>query len=136
MSKSISGSCLCGNVKCTVLGPFQRFYQCYCDRCQKRTGSAFASLIFTTPDKIAWHSGKELTKRYDHPEAERFSTCFCSECGSPVPYISRNKSFLIIPAGFIEDDPEIKPSANIFWSERSCWYDEGQSAKKYEGDFD
>ena len=114
MSKGISGSCLCGKVKCTVQGPFQRFYQCYCSRCQKRTGSAFASLMFTTPDKIEWHSGKELTKRYDLPDAERFSTCFCSECGSPVPYISRSKSFLIVPAGFSEGDPEVKPSANIF----------------------
>ena len=121
MSKSISGSCLCGKIKCEVHGPFQRFYQCYCDRCQKRTGSAFASMIFADPDKIEWLSGKELATRYDLPEAEKFSTCFCSKCGSPVPYISRNRSFLIIPAGFIEGDPEIRPSANIFWNERSCW---------------
>ena len=135
MCKKISGSCLCGKVRGTIQGPFQKFYQCYCDRCQKLTGSAFSSLIFTTPEKIEWHSGKDLTKRFDLPEAEKFSTCFCSECGSPVPYISRNESFLIIPAGFIEDDPEIRPSGNIFWSERSCWYEEGQTAEKYEGYF-
>jgi hypothetical protein len=131
MSNHISGSCLCGAVKSTVTGPFSRFYQCYCDRCQKKTGSAFASLIFTSPDKIEWHQGQELTKRYDLPHAERFSNCFCTECGSQVPYISRDGQFLIIPAGYLEGDPHIRPGANIFWDEKPCWFEEGQNQDKF-----
>jgi hypothetical protein len=132
MKKKISGSCLCGKVTSTVNGPFMKFYQCYCDRCQKKTGSAFASLMFTTPDKIEWHSGIDLIKRYDLPEAERFSNCFCTDCGSQVPYISRDGAFLIVPAGYISGDPEIRPSANIFWEERPCWFDEGKVADTFD----
>lgn len=132
MNKKISGSCLCGKVSSTVEGPFHKFYQCYCDRCQKKTGSAFASLMFTTPDKIEWQSGKELIKRFDLPEAERFSNCFCTDCGSQVPYVSRDGAFLIVPAGYVSDDPEIRPSANIFWADRPCWFDEGKSADTFE----
>ncbi len=131
MDSEIDGSCLCGKVSSTVKGPFKRFYQCYCDRCQKKTGSAFASLMFTTPDKITWHTGKELIKRYDLPEAERFSNCFCTNCGSQVPYPSRDGSLLIVPAGYVSGDPEIRPSANIFWEERPCWFDEGQSTDTF-----
>ncbi|ORU90765.1 MAG: aldehyde-activating protein [Cycloclasticus sp. symbiont of Poecilosclerida sp. M] len=127
----INGSCLCGKVSSLITGPFERFYQCYCDRCQKKTGSAFASLIFTSPDKIEWLSGQKLIKRFDLPNAERFSNCFCTECGSQVPYISRNGEFLMIPAGYLSDNPEIRPAANIFWDERPCWFDEGQTAKTY-----
>ena len=133
MENKISGSCLCGEVKATVEGPFKRFYQCYCDRCQKKTGSAFASLMFTDTDKIEWQSGQELIKRFNLPQAERFSNCFCTNCGSQVPYISRDGAFLIVPAGFTEGDPEIRPQANIFWQERPCWFDEGKSANTYEG---
>jgi len=132
MDKKISGSCLCGKVSSIVKGPFEKFYQCYCDRCQKKSGSAFASLLFTTPDKIEWLSGKSLIKRFDLPEAIRFSNCFCTDCGSQVPYISRDGAFLVVPAGYISDDPEIRPSANIFWDERPCWFDEGKSAKTFE----
>lgn len=132
MKKNISGSCLCGQVKSTVTGPFSRFYQCYCDRCQKKTGSAFASLIFTTPDRIKWQAGEELVKRYDLPEAERFSNCFCTDCGSQVPYTSRDGAFLIIPAGYLEGDPEIRPAANIFWGEKPCWFEEGEAADKFD----
>lgn len=131
MGNKINGSCLCGKVTSTVTGPFQRFYQCYCDRCQKKTGSAFASLIFTSPDQITWHSGTELIKRFDLPNAERFSNCFCTECGSQVPYLSRDGAFLVIPAGYLEGDPKIRPSANIFWDERPCWFEEGQTAETF-----
>ena len=131
MEKNIKGSCLCGQVTCTVKGPFQAFYQCYCDRCQKKTGSAFASLIFTSPESITWHTGVELIKRFDLPNAIRFSNSFCSECGSQVPYLSRDGSKLAIPAGYLSEDPGISPSANIFWEERSCWYDKGQAAQQF-----
>ena len=132
MEHQVDGSCLCGKVKSTVTGPFQRFYQCYCDRCQRKTGSAFASLIFTTPESIQWHSGKELIKRFDLPNAVRFSNCFCTECGSQVPYLSRDGAFLVIPAGYLAGgDPQITPQANIFWDERPCWFDEGRKADTF-----
>lgn len=132
MTNTISGSCLCGQVVSKVKGPFKRFYQCHCDRCQKKTGSAFASLIFTDPDKVEWVSGQELIKRYDLPDAIRFSNSFCSNCGSQVPYLSRDGSTLAIPAGYLNEDPKIRPSANIFFQERACWLDEGQAANKYD----
>jgi len=132
MDKKISGSCLCGKVSSIIKGPFEKFYQCYCDRCQKKSGSAFASLLFTTPDKIEWLSGEILIKRFDLPEAIRFSNCFCTDCGSQVPYISRDGAFLVVPAGYISGDPEIRPTANIFWDERPCWFDEGKSAETFE----
>ena len=128
----INGSCLCGKVASTIKGPFNKFYQCYCDRCQKKTGSAFAALMFTAPDKIKWLSGQDLIKRFDLPNAERFSNCFCTQCGSQVPYLSRDGAFLAVPAGYVSGDPEIRPSANIFWNERPCWFDEGKSANTFE----
>jgi len=132
MSNKISGSCLCGKVSSTVVGSFDKFYQCYCDRCQKKTGSAFASLMFTTPDKIEWHSGQDLIKRFDLPEAVRFSNAFCTSCGSQVPYTSRDGTMLVVPAGYVSGDPKIRPSANIFWEERPCWFNDGQSANTFD----
>ncbi len=131
MDKKISGSCLCGQVSSTVTGSFQKFYQCFCDRCQKKTGSAFASLMFTNPGNIEWHSGKSAIKTFDLPEAQRFRNSFCSNCGSQVPYVSRDGAFLIVPAGYVSGDPDIVPSANIFWEERPCWFDAGKSAETF-----
>lgn len=132
MEKKIKGSCLCGKVTTIVHGPFERFYQCHCDRCQKKTGSAFASLLFTSPQNIEWLSGKELTKRFDLPNATRFSNNFCTECGSQVPYLSRDGSMLVVPAGYLDESPDEAPQANIFWEEKCWWYDSGLDATKFE----
>ena len=128
MSEEIHGSCLCGTVKYAVKGPFDVFYFCHCTRCRKSTGSAHASNIFTSADNIRWISGEDNIKRFDLTTAEFFSKCFCGECGSLVPYLSRRGPIIIIPAGSLDGDPPIRPKNNIYWESRAEWYDEGKGA--------
>ena len=132
MSEKIKGSCLCGEVTFQVWGPFKGFRLCHCSRCQKASGSAHVSNIFTDPDNLEVLTGAEQIKRYDHLSAETFAKCFCTNCGSVVPYKNRPGSFLIIPAGSLDDDPGIVPEANIFWPDRACWYDKGVQAEHCE----
>lgn len=133
MSNEVSGSCLCGKVSFKVTGPFKAFYICHCSRCRRATGSAHASNIFGTPDQLEWLSGEEHIKNYKLPEAERFNKNFCTECGSAVPMISQDGTRLLIPAGTLASDPEIRPDAVIFWADRAEWYRDAQSARRFEG---
>ncbi len=123
---------MCGQVSWTVKGPFDAFHLCHCSRCRKDTGSAHAANIFTRPENITWLSGQDLIKRYDLPEARLYSTCFCTHCGSTVPYVSRSGAVLIIPAGSLDDDPGIGPQDNIFWTDRAVWYDQGLESEKFD----
>lgn len=132
MSNEVNGSCLCGKVTFKATGPFNVFRLCHCSRCRRATGSAHASNIFGTPEQIEWLSGEENIKRYMLPEAERFGKCFCTECGSAVPMVSPDGKRLLIPAGTLESDPEIRPDAVIFWADRAEWYDDAQNANRYE----
>ncbi len=132
MGKGIRGSCLCGQVSWTVTGPFDAFHLCHCSRCRKATGSAHAANIFTRPENITWLSGQALIKRFDLPEAERFAKCFCTHCGSTVPYLGRTGQYLVIPAGALDEDPGIAPLDNIFWADRAGWYDDGLKSEKFD----
>lgn len=132
MSDEVNGSCLCGKVTFKVTGPFNAFRLCYCSRCRRSTGSVHASNIFATPEQIQWLSGEENIKRFKLPEADRFTRCFCSECGSPVPVVSPDGARLLIPAGTLESDPEIRPDAAIFWPDRAGWYDDSLNARRYD----
>ena len=38
----ISGSCLCGAIKYTCVGPAVMTAMCHCTNCQKQSGSAFS----------------------------------------------------------------------------------------------
>ena len=128
----IKGSCLCGSVKFECKDTFQQFHLCHCQQCQKTSGSAHASNLFTDVDNISWLAGAEKIKRYDVP-GRTITSAFCSDCGSPVPYVSGSGKALVVPAGSLDTPPSASPQDNIFWSERACWYEQGVNAKKYSG---
>ncbi|HEC11699.1 MAG TPA: GFA family protein [Acidiferrobacteraceae bacterium] len=132
MTQEIKGSCLCGKVQFTVNGPFERFYLCHCGRCRKGTGSAHASNIFTQPENIVWIAGEDLVKRFELPNAIRFTRAFCTHCGGPVPVAPRKGKFLVIPAGTLDEDPPLSPQSNIFWADRASWYEKGLVAQRFE----
>ena len=130
--ESIIGRCLCGEVKFECSNTFKQFYFCHCTQCQKMTGSAHVSNLFTSPDNIKWISGEESIKRYDVP-GRVISSAFCSHCGSPTPYVSLSGNSLIVPAGILNASPNIGPQCNIFWEERASWYDQGVKSKHCDG---
>lgn len=132
MSDSKNGACLCGRVQYRVTGPFDVFHLCHCSQCRRSTGSAHAANIFTSPDRIEWLSGEDQIKRYTPDEPGVISKCFCSHCGSLVPYTSPKSGKLIIPAGSLNEPPGIDPVDNIFWRDRADWYDAGLAAKHCE----
>jgi hypothetical protein len=130
MNNRITGGCLCGLIAFEISGPYHQFYFCHCSRCQKSSGSAHATNIFGRMDSIKWLSGREHVKTFELPEAKYFNKAFCSHCGSPVPHKARSGDFLIIPAGSLNSDPEVRPHYNIFWDNRAVWYDQGCVAEK------
>lgn len=134
MSEPIKGGCLCGKVQYQVSGPFEAFHLCHCSQCRRSTGTAHAANIFTSADRLEWLSGEALIKRYTPAEEDVISKCFCTHCGSLVPYTSLKSGKLIIPAGSLYSDPGIAPDDNIYWRDRAVWYDAGLDARRVEQD--
>ena len=128
--KGVQGACLCGSVRFEVKGKINKFCFCHCLRCRRSTGSAHASNIFMEPKDIKWLTGEEKIKRYDLPEADRFSKQFCSDCGSLVPHVSRDRKRLSIPAGTLEQNIDANPQKNIFWDSKAKWYESGLDAPR------
>jgi hypothetical protein len=118
---SFKGSCLCGSVQYELSGEPMRFYHCHCRRCRKASGTGHASNIMVKPDQFSWLSGEELLRRYKVPEAERFYTQFCSQCGSAMPRLVSELGMIVIPAGSLDHEVDLKPQARIFWDSRSEW---------------
>lgn len=127
----LTGNCLCGAVTFEIEDDFDHFQLCYCAQCQKTTGSAHASNLFTDPKNITWCAGTEHINRFD-VEGRRISNAFCKKCGSRVPFLSLSGKVLALPAGSLNEKPAISPNANIFWPERAGWYDEALLAEHYE----
>ncbi len=128
MSKTeqIEGGCLCGITRYRVTGPWIRFVHCHCSRCRKATGTGHATNLFAGPDNLEWIAGESYVARYDLPTAKSFAVCFCKTCGSPLPHLARNGSVWVIPAGSLDREPSVRPSARIFWPSRASWSCSGE----------
>jgi len=120
------GSCLCGSVQYELTGESKRFYHCHCQRCRKASGTGHASNIMIKPASFNWLSGEALLKRYKVPEAERFYTHFCSQCGSAMPREVPEIGMVVIPAGSLDHEISIEPQARIFWDSRAEWSCSGE----------
>lgn len=127
----MKGSCLCGSVTYEIEPPFKIFQYCHCQRCRKFTGSAHASNIFVPPERFRWLTGEQLVGRFELPESKYFSTCFCKNCGSSMPWHVKGGKNVVIPAGTLDEDPGIHPQQNIFWDSRACWYVESHELPKF-----
>ena len=115
------GSCLCGSVQYEISGEPKKFYHCHCSRCRKASGTGHASNLLVKPGAIKWIKGEELIRSYKIPEAKRFTSRFCSVCGSQVPRYVKETDSIVIPAGSLDSDPPIHPQARIFWDSRVSW---------------
>ncbi len=128
----VLGSCLCGKVRFRLSGSAEAFHLCHCRRCRKASGSAHVANTFTGPDNISWLAGEECIRRFELPEAKRFAKQFCSNCGSPLPYLNRTATQLVIPAGSLDTPVTVAPDDNIFWASRAEWYEDGRDATRFD----
>jgi len=119
-SQTLKGSCLCGAVRYTATGEAQRFYHCHCSRCRKASGTGHASNLFLK-GTIAWESGEDAIRMFKVPEAERFTNSFCEICGGRVPRFIEPYGVVFIPAGSLDDEPDLEPQARIFCGSRARW---------------
>lgn len=118
----LTGSCLCGKVTFAVTEAPVRFIYCHCRSCQKSSGSIHAANLAFPLGSVRWTQGEELIALFvDTIENPGFPRCFCRNCGSPVPKVSRSKQFWVVPSGSLDADPGMRPQANIYWAEHAPW---------------
>jgi hypothetical protein len=121
----IRGSCLCGRVKFEITRAVGPFELCHCSRCRKASGSAFSATVGVRRDEFHITSGRELIQAYEAPVRETapgYRTYFCGRCGSPLPNPNPEAAWFEVPAGALDDDPELRPDRHIFVELKSSWF--------------
>ena len=122
----IRGSCLCGAVRFEVdrvAGPFEL---CHCSRCRKVSGSAFAAGIYVNREDLRFTKGLEFIKTYEAPILRApppYRSSFCAQCGSSLPDPSAESPLVEIPAGALDDDPQLRPDKHIYVDVKSSWFE-------------
>ncbi|MFA0811908.1 GFA family protein [Microbulbifer epialgicus] len=125
------GSCLCGEVHFEVEGNFESFFLCHCSHCRKDTGSAHAASLFSTSAKLKWTAGEQRVMVFKLPKTRHMKS-FCSNCGSALPFIDKEGSYLAVPAGSLDCKIPIEPTAHIFMASKADWDQNLEKALKFE----
>ncbi len=126
-----AGSCLCGAVTFEIVGEFEDFYLCHCGRCRKDTGSAHAANLFSSTAELRWLSGQEECKTFNF-RGEGHIKSFCINCGSALPNIQMDGTLLVVPAGSIDSDINIKPHGHIYCANKANWDNELEKAPRFD----
>lgn len=125
------GSCLCGTVSFEIKGEFDSFYLCHCQHCQKDTGSAHAANLFSHSAKLVWQSGADAVTSFTL-SGTRHNKSFCRLCGSALPN-TQITGLLVVPAGCLDTEITMLPTAHIFSSNKAAWDGELGKLPKFEG---
>ncbi|MCO6383005.1 aldehyde-activating protein [Oceanicola sp. 502str15] len=131
-SDPASGQCLCGTVTFDISGDLQGFFLCHCSRCRKDTGSAHAANLFFASARLNWPSGEEHIRHF-RLSGSRHAKCFCTKCGSALPFEQAEDDVVVVPAGSLDGPIGMKPSARICFSSRADWDDDLAALEKIDG---
>ena len=126
------GSCLCGDVAYEISSPPLRMYFCHCSRCRQGSSAEHCANVFYKAEGFRWTRGADLVQNYKLPDAQYFGTAFCKRCGSAVPRVSFERNVAVVPAGSLDSEPGLAPSAHIYVGSKSPWTDIGDMIPQFE----
>ena len=89
--------------------------------CRKVHGAAFGSFLHADGQGFRWLAGESLVVNYQSSPGN--TRAFCSVCGSNLPVLEEEGTHVIIPAGTLDCDPQVRPVVHIHVASKAAWYE-------------
>jgi hypothetical protein len=129
---TVTASCLCHAVRWEIDTPLAggdagdvfnalQMSHCHCSRCRKAHGAPYATYLMVREHQLRITQGLEQIVRY--PSSPGMFRPFCGACGSVVPDGQAWNGWVGTPAGPLDGDPGLRPSAHIFAGSKAPWVD-------------
>lgn len=110
MGRVMTGGCLCGRIRYSVIVDDDEAYLCHCTYCRRATGGVAAAFRNVRRSDVTWLNGEPDWYR-SSPIARR---PFCSACGTPLGFAfiegSENMDLTI---GSFDDPGFFRPTSNF-----------------------
>lgn len=128
--KTLSGSCLCGNVQIEIPDEFEYMGNCHCSECRKFTGSDYSSVGGISSEKFRVISGAESIGSYAKTETTELGFCKC--CGSSLYSRKLKTGMHNIRLGILNDPPTQRPGFHIHTASKAPWHSINDDLKQFE----
>jgi hypothetical protein len=116
----LTGGCGCGAVRWSLSEPPILAHNCFCTRCQRRSGTAASINAMTAPGSLTFTAGEEALEAWTPDEG--WHKYFCGECGSALFSCHPTDPGLVsMRMGSFDSDPGIRPSFHQFTAYAAAW---------------
>ena len=121
MPKSLTGGCLCGNIRFETTAKPGAPHTCSCTMCQKHSGALTVAWVEFPAEAVTWTGpgGAPATWR----SSKVSSRAFCPTCGSTLGAIDDDPMIALVTGVF--DSPgaaALRPKSHSYRSERPNWW--------------
>lgn len=114
-----TGSCLCGGVRYSTVGPLKGVSVCHCTQCQKTSGFIVAA-AWLPAENLSVESDQSLKWYRSSAKAERG---FCGICGGNLFWREDGSEEVSITMGTLDPPTGLKIVENIFTDTAGDYYD-------------
>ena len=126
---TISGRCLCGDIKFEIANPPALTGVCHCKNCQRQAGSAFSTLAGVPKSDFTFTAGEpKLYADSDTASGSTVERYFCGRCGSPIySIVPGQPDTLFLKTGTLDDTDSFQPQFHVWCDSKQNWVqlDEG-----------
>jgi len=121
MNTTHTGSCLCGGIHFSIMGPLEPVQVCHCSQCRRAQGGPVATNIPVPSSAVTFLRGDSLLRHYESSPGK--VRAFCSVCGSPV-YSRRDAlpGVLRIRAGLLHEPVATALAFEAFADSKASWW--------------
>lgn len=114
---TISGRCLCGNIRYLARAEPKWTALCHCESCRRATSAPVVAWMGFAPDQVTWQGARTFFR-----SSEIATRGFCPTCGTQMSFESTRWPDEIHLYGVSRDDPEkYKPDLHCHYQEHLDW---------------
>jgi len=114
----LTGSCLCGSVKLTIVETPGAPVACHCTQCRKQSGHYFASanvarsaLTIAGEESVSWYQSSDKVRRG-----------FCRRCGSVLFWDPPARDWISVAMGALDGPTGLELERHIFVADKGDYY--------------
>lgn len=119
--KTYEGSCLCGNICFTAIGPALKPHTCSCKPCQRHSGALTLAWVEFAREQLTWTGPGGLPSTWR--SSEWSSRAFFPSCGSTIGAID-DKPVVALAIGTFNapNRKELAPIFHSYIAKRPKWW--------------
>lgn len=118
------GGCQCGGCRYRITGQPLRMAMCFCQECQKGSGSAFGMSAIVRKEDFELYRGQSKSWTRIADTGRPVEQHFCPDCGCRLFHIPTwQDGVLNVRAGTLDDTTQFRPTLAVWAKRKADWLD-------------